>query len=149
MEIFIGVLIFFVLVAIVLSKTETPVYLDDQNKPITTQDGLEDVVIDEKTIHVKVHEKDRVKKTTQEIVEDNNLKLKKEILEKETPFDEPIDYSFEKKEETSSVDELKGVRTLTDHIATVIELHPDSKKRLTKRERKTVDKIVKEKSNKK
>jgi hypothetical protein len=132
-----------------LSKAQIDVFLDKDNKPITTQDGIEDVVIDEKTIHVKVHEKDRVKKTTQEIVEDNNLKLKKEILEKETPFDEPVDYSFEKKEETSSVDELKGVRTLTDHIATVIELHPDSKKRLTKRERKTVDKIVKEKSNKK
>ena len=132
-----------------LSKAQIDVFLDKDNKPITTQDGIEDVVIDEKTIHVKVHEKDRVKKTTQEIVEDNNLKLKKEILEKGTPFDETIDYSFEKKEETSSVDELKGVRTLTDHIATVIELHPDSKKRLTKRERKTVDKIVKEKSNKK
>jgi hypothetical protein len=132
-----------------LSKAQIDVFLDKDNKPITTQDGIEDVVIDEKTIHIKVHEKDRVKKTTQEIVEDNNLKLKKEILEKGTPFDETIDYSFEKKEETSSVDELKGVRTLTDHIATVIELHPDSKKRLTKRERKTVDKIVKEKSNKK
>jgi hypothetical protein len=132
-----------------LSKAQIDVFLDKDNKPITTQDGIEDVVIDEKTIHIKVHEKDRVKKTTQEIVEDNNLKLKKEILEKETPFDEPVDCSFEKKEETSSVDEIKGVRTLTDHIATVIELHPDSKKRLTKRERKTVDKIVKEKSNKK
>ena len=36
MEIFIGVLIFFVLVAYVLSRTETPVHLDNQNKPITT-----------------------------------------------------------------------------------------------------------------
>ena len=64
MEIFIGVLIFFVLVAIVLSKTETPVYLDDQNKPITSQDGLEDVITE----------------TTKDIVNNNNIELEKKTI---------------------------------------------------------------------
>jgi len=122
MEIFIGVLIFFVLVAIVLSKTETPVYLDDQNKPITTQDGLEDVIVDEKTVHVKTHDKDRVK---EEVIEAAIVTADDFVEKKAT--------------------QPEGVRQLNEHIAKVIELNPDSKKHLNKRQRKTVDKIVKEK----
>lgn len=88
---------------------------------LTTHDGLEDVVVDEKTIHVKTHDKDRVKE---------------EVIETVTATTDdfiPVE------------EELKGVGVLTDHIAKVIELHPNSKKHLTRRERKTVDKIVKEK----
>lgn len=132
MEIFIGVLIFFVLVAIVLSKTETPVYLDDQNKPITSQDGLEDVIVDEKTIHVKTHDKDRVK---EEVIE-AAIVTADDFVEKDAPFDESVDYGFKHTE---------GGRQLTEHIASVVELNPNSKKHLNKRQRKTVDKIVKEK----
>ena len=117
MEIFIGVLIFFLLVAIVLSKTETPVYLDNQNKPITSQDGLEDVITDEKNIKEEVIEATVI--TTDNFVE-------------------------------KPVEEFKdtvGGRQLTEHIAEVIQLNPDSKKHLNRRQRKTVEKIVKEKKS--
>jgi hypothetical protein len=120
MEIFIGILIFFVLVAIVLSKTETPVYLDDQNKPITSQDGLEDVI------------KEKVK---EEVIETTTVTTD-DFVEKGAPFDEPIDYGFKHTE---------GGKQLTEHIAKVIELNPNSKKHLNKRQRKTADKIVKDK----
>lgn len=135
MEIFIGVLIFFVLVAIVLSKTETPVYLDDQNKPITTQDGLEDVIVDEKTIHVKTHDKDRVK---EEIIEATVITTD-DFVDKKTEIDAPST--------TEEFQNTVGGRQLTEHIAKVIELNPDSKKHLNRRQRKTVEKIVKEKKS--
>jgi hypothetical protein len=122
MGILLAIIIFFGLVAYVLSKTETPVYLDDQNKPITTQDGIEDVVTDEKTVHVKTHDKDRVK---EEIIETTTVTTD-DFIEKETKQPE-------------------GVRQLTEHIASVVELNPNSKKHLNKRQRKTVEKIVKEK----
>ena len=106
-----------------LAKSEIDTFLDENNQPITSQDGLEDVVTDDKTIHVKVHDKDRVK---EEKIEATTITTDDFI---------PVE------------EESKGVRTLTDHIAKVIELNPNSKKRLTKRERKTVDKIVKEKKS--
>lgn len=59
-----------------------------------------------------------------------------DFIEKETLFDEPINYDFK---------DTVGGRQLTEHIAEVVQLNPNSKKRLNKRERKTVDKIVKEK----
>ena len=114
---------------------------------LTTQDGLEDVIKEE---------------TTQDIVEKNNLELERKLLdvdfiEKGAPFDEPINYdlidkkTLDVKEEidkpsaTEEFQNTEGGRQLTEHIVKVIELHPDSKKHLTKRQRKTVDKIVKEK----
>jgi len=82
----------------------------------TTQDGLEDVV---------------KKETTIDIVGKNNIKLKnnivKDIIEK------------------CPTHETEGVRQLSEHIKDVIQKNPEKVKRLNKRERKTVDKIVKEK----
>ena len=145
--ILLGIILFFGIVAYVLSITETPVHLDNQNKPITSQDGLEDVIKEE---------------TTQDIVEKNNLELERKLLdvdfiEEGAPFDEPINYDLidkktldvkEEIDKPSAIEEFQnteGGRQLTEHIAKVVELHPDSKKHLTKRQRKTVDKIVKEK----
>jgi hypothetical protein len=108
----IGLAIFLLISAIVLSKTETPVHLDGANKPITSQDGLEDVI--------------------KEPVVNTDIVLDKKELEVE----------FVEKQPTKK---LKGIRQLSDHIATVVENNPDSKKHLNKRQRKTVDKIVKEK----
>ena len=114
-----GIILFFAIVAYVLAKTEVPVYLDKDNKPITTQDGLEDVIKEE---------------TTQDIVEKNNLELEKKLLN--------VDFVEKPKEEFK---DTVGGRQLTEHINEVIELNPASKKRLTKRQRNTVDKIAKEK----
>ena len=131
--ILLGIILFFVLVAIVLSKTDTPVYLDDQNKPITTHNGLEDVVVDEKTIHVKTHDKDRVK---EEVIEATVITTN-DFVDKKTEIDVPS--------ATEEFQNTVGGKQLTEHIASVIQLHPDSKKHLNKRQRKTVDKIIKEK----
>jgi hypothetical protein len=145
--ILIGILLFFGLVAYVLSKTEVPEYLDNQNKPITSQDGLEDVIKEP---------------STEDIVLENNLVLKKKLLdvdfiEKGAQFDEPINYdlidkkTLDVKEEidkpsaTEEFQNTEGGRQLTEHIKEIVKLNPDSKKRLTKRSRNTVDKIVKEK----
>lgn len=109
MEILLGVLFFFILVAYALSKTKVDVHLDSDNKTITSQDDLEDVV-------------------------------KEEIIEATIiTTDDFVEKPVEEFKET-----VNG-RQLTEHIAEVIELHPDSKKHLNKRQRKTVDKIVKEK----
>jgi hypothetical protein len=129
--ILLGIILFFVIVAIVLFKTETPVYLDDQNKPITTQDGLEDVVIDEKTVHVKTYDKERIK---EEVIEATIITTD-DFVKEETVND-------------TTTEEFKnniGGKKLTEHIAEIIQLNPNSKKHLTKRHRKTVDKVVKEK----
>lgn len=89
----------------------------------TTQDSIEDVITDENTIYVKQHKKG-IKK---EIVEATTITTN-DFVEKEIEFKDTA-----------------GGRQLTEHIAKVIELNPNSKKHLTKRQRKTVDKIVKEK----
>lgn len=117
MEILLGVILFFGLVAYVLSKTEVDVHLDSDNKPITTQDGFEDVI------------KEEVIEATTVTTDD--------FIDKKTEIDKPS--------ATEEFQNTKGGRQLTEHISKVIELHPDSKKHLNKRQRKTVDKIVKEK----
>jgi len=119
--ILVAIIVIFLFVGYFAFKTETPVHLDGNNQPITSQDSIEDVVTDENTLHVKVHEKDRIK--------EEKIEAATVTTEDFIPVEE----------------ELKGVRVLSDHIAKVIELNPNSKKRLTKRERNTVDKIVKEK----
>lgn len=108
----IGLIVFLLLSAIVLSRTETPVHLDGVNKPITSQDGLEDAI--------------------KEPVVDTNIVLKKKEL----------DVEFVKPE---TIKKAKGVRQLSDHIASAVESNPEAIKKLNKRQRKTVDKIVKEK----
>lgn len=126
MILLLGIILFFGIVAYVLSITETPVHLDNQNKPITSQDGLEDVIKEP---------------STEDIVLENNLVLKKKLL----------DVNFDKKEEidkpsaTEEFQNTEGGRQLTEHIKNVVQLNPDSKKHLQKRERKTLKKIVESK----
>lgn len=122
--IIITIIIGLLITAYYLSKSEIDTFLDENNQPITSQDGLEDVITDEKTLHVKVHQKDRIK---EEKIETTTITTGDFVEKEEVP---------------------KGVATLTDHIAKVIELNPNSKKRLNRRERNTVDKIVKEKNKK-
>ena len=70
---------------------------------------------------------------------ENEEKPVTELVIEETPTND----DFVEKE--VGFKDTAGGRQLTEHIAEVIQLNPNSKKHLTKRQRKTVDKIVKEK----
>ena len=72
---------------------------------------------------------------------ENEEKPVTELVIEETPTNDDF---VEKEVEFK---DTAGGRQLTEHIAEVIQLNPNSKKHLTKRQRKTVDKIVKEKKS--
>ena len=69
---------------------------------------------------------------------ENEEKPVTELVIEETPINDDF---VEKEVEFK---DTAGGRQLTEHIAEVVQLNPNSKKHLTKRQRKTVDKIVKD-----
>jgi hypothetical protein len=78
--------------------------------------------------------------TTQDGIEDV---IKDEVVEKEIILQkEVLNVEFVK---AKTAEKPKKVRQLSEHIATVVENNSNNKKQLNKRQRKTVDKIVKEK----
>lgn len=92
-----------------------PIINTPNTSEFTMEDKFKEVITDENTIHVKKHDKDRVK---EEVIEATVITTD-DFVKKET------------------INDNIGGKKLTEHIAEVIQLNPDSKKHLNKRPRKT------------